>query len=303
MFADIFGTPNQTVKEELICLADFFTEDFRGGAELTTEAILKASPFSVFKFKPSSKKTLQEQIEFVKANKDKIWLVGNFSSMHPKALEALKLQGTKYFIIEYDFKYCAFRSPQLHLIQQGKECDCHVQPIGQWMRAFYSGAKALFFMSEKQQEWYANRFPELKSQSLVQSSTWEPDHLDVLAHYSSTPKSEKWAILAGGSWIKGQEQTEKFAKDNNLEYELIGNLPYSQFIKELSLRKGLIFLPLGFDTCPRIVVEAQLMGLDLILNENVLHAGEAWTELKGTALVDELKKRPKSFWDTLRSRA
>lgn len=301
MFSDHFAIKNQEVKEQVVCVADFFVEDFRGGAELTTEAILKASPFSVYKFKPSTKKTVEEQKEFVRDNKNKTWIIGNFSSMHPQALEELVRQGTKYFVIEYDFKYCAFRSPQLHQIQTGQSCDCHMRPIGQWMKNFFLSARHVFYMSENQRKWYLERFPELGKNSSVQSSTWEPEHLDKLKQLSTSERSDHWAILTGASWIKGTEQTIEYAKSSKLKYDLLGDLPYQQFIEELSKRKGLIFLPLGFDTCPRIVIEAQLMGLDLILNENVLHVGEEWTKLSGEELLASLKERPLSFWNKLNS--
>ena len=35
-------------------------------------------------------------------------------------------------------------------------------------------------------------------------------------------------------------------------------------------------MPLDYDTCPRVVIEAKLLGLDLILTDNVLHKDEDW---------------------------
>ena len=38
----------------------------------------------------------------------------------------------------------------------------------------------------------------------------------------------------------------------------------------------MVYLPRGGDTCPRLVIEAHLLGCDLVLNENVQHKDEIW---------------------------
>lgn len=298
MFTDYFAVKNHEVDADVICISDFFVEDLKGGAELTTESILKASPFSVYKFKPSTMPDLSQQKEFVKANKDKIWVIGNFSSMQPQALDDLRKQGSKYFVIEYDYKYCAYRSPQLHMAQTGKPCDCNTQPIGRWMAEFFRGARNVFYMSQAQRAWYHQRFPELPAGS-IQSSTWEPEQLDRLYQFRSVPKNDKWAILGSTSWIKGTKQTIEYAQKMNLSFDVIGNMEYDAFIEKLAQYHGLLFMPLGFDTCPRIVVEASLMGLKTMTNSMVQHASEPWANLPPEELKEKLKTRPKDFWDKL----
>lgn len=59
-------------------------------------------------------------------------------------------------------------------------------------------------------------------------------------------------------------------------HDRIGGLTYSDLLRKLSEYKGLCATPIGSDTCPRLVIEAKLLGLELMLNENVLHADEAW---------------------------
>ena len=44
----------------------------------------------------------------------------------------------------------------------------------------------------------------------------------------------------------------------------------------MSTSKGLIFKPLGGDTCPRIVIEAMMLGCQIEMNENVQHKDEQW---------------------------
>ena len=60
----------------IIFVADAFVEDYVGGAELTTEALIKASFLPAYKVRSRSvTPSLMSQ------NKDKFWMFGNFSSL------------------------------------------------------------------------------------------------------------------------------------------------------------------------------------------------------------------------------
>ena len=135
----------------------------------------------------------------------------------------------------------------------------------------------------------------------VLSSVWRDMDLDALLQLrKESRKSEKWAVLTGGSWIKNQEKTEAYCKANGLAYELIGNLTYLEFLNRLSGYKGLVFHPAGFDTCPRLVIEAKIMGLELDLNENVQHQDEKWfKDASPDDIVKYLRDRPERFWSIL----
>ena len=97
--------------------------------------------------------------------------------------------------------------------------------------------------------------------------------------------------------IKAQQQTETYAGINNRDYQLIGKLPYEEFLEKLSEYKGLIFHPAGFDTCPRLVIEAKLMGLELDLNENVQHREEQWFSSENISdTISYLEDSYSRFW-------
>ena len=87
----------------------------------------------------------------------------------------------------------------------------------------------------------------------------------------------------------------KYAEENSLDYELVSDLAYHELIIKMSTSKGLIFRPLGGDTCPRIVIEANLLGCDLILNDNVQHKDEDWFSTRNSCL-EYLKNRTNIFW-------
>lgn len=276
---------------QIVVVADFFAQDLQGGAELTTEAtirILEDNEYRVFRLHSNS---LTEQI--VSDNPNVIYLLTNWSQAPLDGIAALARGGAKYVVIEYDYKYCLHRSSHLHLLQEKKLCDCDKQKQGKFVEAFYLRSQHTFFMSEGQRQEYLRLFPRMKaneSKFSVLSSVWLESDLDRLVELNKTPKNNKWAVLQGGSWIKAQQATEEYCKKIGLEYELIGGLPYSDFIKKLSEYKGLVFHPAGFDTCPRLVVEAKLLGLKLDLNNNVQHKDEEWfTEEDNEKTLEYLK--------------
>ena len=43
------GNTDLTPDSDIVFVSDFFVEDLQGGAELTSEALIESSPFSVYK--------------------------------------------------------------------------------------------------------------------------------------------------------------------------------------------------------------------------------------------------------------
>ena len=58
---------------EVVVVADLFAEDYLGGAELTTEALIKSSPLKLFKIK--SKDITLETLE---SGYNKFWIFYSF---------------------------------------------------------------------------------------------------------------------------------------------------------------------------------------------------------------------------------
>jgi hypothetical protein len=280
---------------EVIFVADFFASDITGGAELTSEALINKCPKSFFKLHSQS---LTSQM--ATKNKDKIWVLLNWKGADIQAIFTLFKNQSKVYFVEYDYKYCQFRSSHLHKLQTGKDCDCHLTQYGDLIAAFYQASKHVFFMSQKQKEQYDLLFPNIKLNATVLSSVWEEKDFHTFKDIRANRiANDKWAILKGGSWIKNQQATEAYAKDNGLEYDLIGGLPYEQFLVELGKYKGLLFHPAGFDTCPRLVIEAKLMGLELNLNDNVQHKDEDWFNKSIPEIEEYLIDGPNRFWRIL----
>jgi len=169
--SSIFQTKSDILVPEsarIVFVSDAFAEDYVGGAELTTQALIDSSPFEVFKIhaKDVSMKTLESGYQ-------KFWVFGNYSSLDWKLIPAI-IANLKYSILEYDYKYCRYRSPEKHVSIESSECNCHEEQQGKITSAFFYGAKSLWWMSEKQMERYHSIFPFLKEgKNTVLSSVFD----------------------------------------------------------------------------------------------------------------------------------
>lgn len=281
---------------------DFFVKDVQGGAELTSEALIKKAPEKLFKLhaKSLTKKMLD-------ANKDKYWIFGNFATLSEYMLQYIPMTDLRYSVIEYDFKFCAYRSTNRHIQVQGHPCNCGKDHHGLIVARFFDKAEKIFWMSEAQQKSWLGHIPAMKSHKghIVLSSVFDDETLDLLASYRTGPRDRKklWAVLGSGSWIKGVEETQKWCNLKKMQYEPIPNLPYQQFLEKLSQYEGFIFLPLDKDTCPRVTLEARVMGLNVMTNENVLHKSEDWWAASAEDCEKYLRGRAEFFWNTIQAKS
>ena len=153
-----------------IFVSDIFLEDYIGGAELTSEALINFNKNEVLK-----KRCIEVDIDYVKENKDKFWIFGNFATLRREVLIYLIKNNINYCIVEYDFKLCKYRSPEKHKFIEKQECMCNKDIHGKIISLFFSKSKINWFMSQKQQEVYENKFQFLKSnKNLVSNhnSSW-----------------------------------------------------------------------------------------------------------------------------------
>ena len=243
-----------------IFLADYFIEDHIGGAELTSEALIHSTPNpdKVGKIKCS-----ELNRDIIDQHRDAHWVVLNFTQLS-QDLKFHLIKNVEYSIVEYDYKFCNYRSLELCRMQTSKECDCVDHRENKINLAFYGYAQKIWFMSDIQK--------------------------NIFLEKVRTIKKEKTETL------KGFNNCVKYATTNNLKHEIITNLPYHELLIKLSTSRGLIFLPDGADTCPRLVMEAQMLGCEVITNENVQHKDEQWAK-SALSCREHMKTRVSTFWN------
>jgi len=288
---------------QIIFVSDYFIEDYVGGAELTSQALINESPYKVAKVHSKD-----VTIEMLEQHHKLFWIFGNFSELNSNLIPTI-IANMRYSILEYDFKYCRFRSPEKHESVTHSPCQCHQELNGKVVSAFYHGAQSLWWMSEKQMDKYIDLFPFLaRNDNFVLSSVFDKQTLlkfkllrNQIANTGSWTKNDSWITCGSNSWIKGAEKAVEFCKERNLNHQVIWNVPYDKMLEIFAESKGYVYLPPGSDTCPRQVIEAKLLGCELELNENVLHANEEWFDTKDLSLIESyLYAAPGIFWNGIK---
>ena len=276
----------------IVVISDAFANQFTGGAELTSDAFLEAG-FNNYKKINSS--VLSPDI--IDRHKDKRWVFFNFHHVSDKNLLQIVKKVKDYHVVEYDYKYCKYRLKSKHEDLEG-ECDCHTRKRGKLVAVFLAKSKNLFFMSQGQKVEYEAVFPILEkhASSYVLNSSFTDENIKYILSLDTTQKNNKYLILNSDSWVKGVERCVQHAKKNNLEYKLINGIPHHDLLAKMARSKGLIFLPNGYDTCPRIVMEAKLLDCDLVLNNNVQHKDELWFDNK-PAMIQHITGQKDFFYE------
>ena len=285
----------------LIFVADAFSDQLLGGAELTSEALMACAPFQVLRVQ-----SRDVDLDLLERGSKCHWIFGNFSTLDFKLIPTI-VGNISYSILEYDYKYCKYRSPEKHMALEGAPCDCHNKPIGKYVSAFFLAAKMLWWMSEAQQERYHTLFPFLIDRDqMVLSSVFSHETLKQIEHlrtsfHESGAERDGWVRLESSSWVKGSDAAKAWCESRNLKQLPISSLPYHEVLKLLSTAEGLVYLPAGGDTCPRLVIEAKLLGCKLHLNENVQHSKEEWFATDDLeAIEDYLANAPSVFWTAIK---
>ena len=276
---------------KIVFVADLFANQYIGGAELTTEALIEACPFEYVKInaKDVTIATLQQYQQC-------FWIFGNASQLQLQLIPSI-VGNLRYAVLEYDYKFCKYRSIERHKQETGEDCDCHEDQLGKLVSAFFFGAEKVFWMSSKQEERYVERFPFLEFKGRVLGSVFDKADIRRLEFLKGGTNKGGWLIQKSDSWIKGTEDAIDWCEKTEKNYELFSNLTRTQLLNKMFDAKGFCFLPRGGDTCPRVVIEAKILGCELKLNENVQMANEAWFEL-GTpdTMLEHLKALPERFW-------
>jgi glycosyltransferase involved in cell wall biosynthesis len=286
--------------QEVVIVSDFFSTELVGGAELTTAALEESSPFNLIRVKSQD-----VTAHLLQEHHGKHWVFGNWALLDKNLLPTI-IANMSYSVLEYDYKFCKYRSPEKHATAEGVQCDCHEQPIGKITAAFYFGARTLWWMSERQQSRYLERFPLLKERpgsvlsSVFSESFWT--RLRELRLESKNSQRSKWLVLGSGSWIKGTDEAIQWCKDNKKEYEVLSGISPDEVLNRMSTAEGFVYLPKGGDTCPRMVIEAKLLGCKLHLNDNVEHGAEDWFNAPDQIDTESyLYAARETFWNGVRA--
>mgnify|MGYP003112463316 CR=1 FL=1 len=295
-----FNLGVQLEPPDYIFVSDMFAEQYVGGAELSLQAIIDATPENKNIAKINSAGLTKSVID---SNKNATWIFGNIAHMQDDVIKHVATSGVNYHFIEFDYKFCEYRNPELYKFLEDEECDYDSTEKANLIVDFINSSQKTHFMSEEQKDIYVKNFPKLDAKKLfVLSSVFDDEFFNNIESLQGSKKNDKWLVFGSRSWVKGTAQSEKWCQENNLEYEVINDLPYKDMLQKLATSKGICFKPTGLDTCPRYVIEAKLLGCELELNDNVQHVQEGWFSTADTQkTLNYLKNRKEVFWEQVSS--
>tara|TARA_A200000159_G_scaffold164833_1_gene196648 strand:+ start:6053 stop:7636 length:1584 start_codon:yes stop_codon:yes gene_type:complete len=264
-------------------IADFFESDIPGGAE-RNDAVLLAH----LKSKYNVKELLSRNCKINDIIDSSIIIIGNFVHL-PEDVKQYIAHKKKYVIYEHDHKYVKTRDPS-------KFKDFIIPQSQLVNEEFYRSAQKIVCLGVKQVE-IINRsfdFEEGKCVS-IGTSLWTESSLEMIRDFSHSEKKEKVAIVDYQNPIKNTKKAIAFCESKGIDYDLISSDDPKDFLKILSHYKSLVFFPGVLESLCRLVVEAKMMGCQIITTPKNLGASyEDWFVLKGPELVDVIKSNVNS---------
>ena len=268
---------------KVIFIADFFVNQVFGGGELVNEEIidgLKAKGVNVEKINC-------ENFDATKSDKDAEYLIGNFISLSPFNKDYIK-NNLNYSIIEHDHKYVTDRDVSGY--------ENYIAPSYKIINSeFYKKAKRVYCQSYLHSNVVAMNLG-LDNVVNLSTSIWSDEHLDLIESYCGTPKNDKTMILGSSNKIKNTQGCIDYCSNNNIDYDVVGPLPYNELMKEMSKYKSVLVLPGVLETFNRFLVEARMLGCAIKTNNKNGCTSESWfPKLKGKELIDFIRKSKEDF--------
>jgi hypothetical protein len=262
--------------KNIVFIADYFVEDYNGGAELVNEELIKIllnKGHHVDKIKSQDVTT-----EFLDENCEKYFILSNFMRLNKLPKE--KLKNLNYVLYEHDHKYLVTRNPaEFSDFEAPKDLLVNED--------LYQNALGVFCQSKiHRQAVLANL--DLDNVINLGSSLWSQEFLDNISNIPIS-KTKKAAIINDPNPIKQQDLAEKFCRDKGIDYDVVAAPSPLELAKILSEYEFLVFFPALLETFSRISVEAKMVGCKLYTNRLLGAASEGWFTEDKEQIISEMK--------------
>ena len=265
-------------------VTDFLFEEIQGGCELNDKEVASA----LTSMGHEVGRTKSAEYSFTES--DEKVIVSNFVSLSERN-KALLQENGEYIIYEHDHKYLKNRNPALYM--------GFVAPANQIVnRKFYENAKAVLCQSSFQKEILEKNLG-IGNVVNLSGNLWSIESLQLMRELSSSDKNDCCSIMSTSNWHKNTKGSVQYCNEKKLPYQLIGNLPYDEFLRKMGSNKKVVFFPKTPETLSRIVVECRMMGMSAVINKLVGASYEEWFPLKGEALVDVMTEKRKEIPETI----
>ena len=269
-------------------ISDFFSDELAGGAELVDAVLcefLVSRGIEVVKIRSIDTDNIKNSL-----SEESYYIVSNFTGMSDEVKGLLK--GSNYSIFEHDHKYLTTRDPSMFP-------NFQAPPSAIINRDFYASASKVFCQSKKHKEVVENN---LKLNNIVNlgCSLWSESELESLESALDAEKNDKAVVVQSRNEIKGQRESVEYCEKNNIDFDLLPGMPYSQFIERLSQYEKIVFFPKVLESFSRLAVEARVLNCSLVTNNLLGCTSEEWfKQKKGRELLKLLKLKKKEILEKI----
>ena len=264
--------------KQIVFISDLFQEDLIGGAELNDSVLihfLESKGLEVLKLR--SNKIKDEDIL-----ENDFFIVSNFVGLSEK--HKILLQMKKYIIYEHDHKYVSTRDPSKFInfdIPEDKIIN----------KKFYQNAHKVIVLSKICKQ-IIEKTLGIDNVISIGTSLWSEEKLSFIESLSTIEKTKEYCIVNSSNPIKGTREAKHYADSKGLNSELIGPLPPQKLLLEMAKYQNFIFVPKVLETLSRIVVEAKMLGCNVLTSKKLIGAAyEDWFQLQGQELINAIRQK------------
>lgn len=256
-----------------VYVADFNSLEYKGGAEFVDETIYKhylSIPFTKSKYLSN-------------VDPNTTYILSNTLQLIPTVKDAL-LKHKNYVIFEHDYKIHYTRQPNLfkdNLFPKHEIINLDM----------YENARAVFMQSKDHLDCHVAN--GVKGNLInLSTSIWSDKELDELNTLGLTYAIEnfEFAILDNPHPAKGTQNAINFCNNYKLAYKLIPKLERDKFLSTLIKYPCLVYIPHVKESFCRVIIEAHALYLNVITQPTYGATLEPWYGIKGSQLIEFLKK-------------
>ena len=279
----------------VLFLADQFSDAARtrhdrhpGGAELTDAAAIAACPWPVTarRFSELSQGETEAYDVLVVAN-----------SQSATAAQLAEIAGTgRHIAFEHDLRLCRWRGNFPMSIDPAhrrfQRCWCpHPES-----RALFARAAGVIFLTAFQERIYRNNpFFACGPSRVLGSSLFEVASLERAQRRSGAERAGT-CVFESPHRIKGFQQAVGYCRERGIEPARIRGLVPDDVLSLFAGSERFVYLPIGPEWAGRMVVEARLLGCEVVLNDNVGVSGEPFWGGSRELAFDFVADGPQRFW-------
>ena len=260
-------------------VADYFADEIPGGGEVNNDELIKllAGEHTLLKVKSRNLDPAAIENELID-----FYIISNFLELSYQSYTYL-IERANYIIYEHDHKYVRSRNPAAYENYQ-------VPPSEIVNQKFYQNAKAILCQSTFHAE-IVRKNLGLDTIKSLGGNLWSDESLLLMSELARQDKVDSCAIMQTDNWHKNTIGAVRYCKAKGLGHALIPPCGYHDFLSRLATYKRLVFFPQTPETLSRIVVEARMMDMSVITNQNVGASKEPWFSLKGEELIELMRKK------------